>query len=344
MAAPPEVLFDRFFQQFNGYPKPRATRDPDPRPYRGKKDLTGLPPILESLLMSIQQSFNEALRNEKRNVPEHKPHPPFHLDYIDSEIPNALAFRYENFSFIGITMELVNFLWETCVRLSRSEAGGTALGIQVSPERYESIHVVLFRIQLSFVITHEYTHHVHGHLSELAFFDEIRSGNKTGSLEQQMMEVDADGYAAYHVLAHLMGSEGRPHAVGLLNLDTEPTEIQDQVLFSCFVAAIAAYMFVRAPEVLDKSAIYKLTHPPQAARMNCLMQQAIGWCKQNRPSLAACMTLNRFQHLMEVVAEATWGINGGRSWAAQTSFLQSGEGAEYFKKLDKALKAHVQSL
>lgn len=326
MSAPPEVLFDRFFQQFKGYPKQVRPEDQDPRPYKGKKNLSELQPDVETLLTSIQESFNEALRNEKKNIPEHKPHPPFHFDYIDSDIPNALAFSFENFAFIGITIALVNVLWETCVRLSRSESVGAVLGIQVSPERYEPIHVVLFRIQLSFVISHEYTHHVHGHLSEVTFFDEIRSTNKTGNLEQQMMEVDADGYAAYHVLAHLMGSEGRPHALGLLSLDSEPADMQDQVLFSCFIAAIAAYLFVRPPEPLDNN-IYKLTHPPQAARMNCLMQQAISWCKQNRPALASWMTLERFQNLMEIVAEATWGTNGGRNWGKQTAFLQSEEGA-----------------
>jgi hypothetical protein len=120
--------------------------------------------------------------------------------------------------------------------------------------------------------------------------------------------------------------------------------MQDQVLFSCFVAAIAAYLFVRPPDSLDNNNIYKLTHPPQAARMNCLMQQAISWCKQNRPAIVSWMTLERFQNLMEVVAESTWGSNGGRNWAKQTAFLQSDEGAKYFAKLDTALKAHVQAL
>jgi hypothetical protein len=342
-STPPEVLFDRFFQQFKSR-QPVRPEDPDPRPYRGKRDLSGLSPLVETLLTSIQRSFNEALRNEKQNVPEHKPHPPFHFDYIDSEVPNALAFSYANFSFIGITMGLVDVLWETCVRLSRSETVGSVLGIPISPERYEPIHVALFRIQLSFVISHEFTHHVHGHVSGSMFFDEVRGGAETGNLEKQVLEVDADGYAAYHVLAHLMESEGRPLALELLDLEVKPRDIQDQVLFSCFVAAIAAYMFVRPPDKLDGTAIYKLTHPPQAARMNCLMQQAIAWCKQNLPALAEWMTLSRFQNIMEVVAEATWGMNGGRSWESQTSFLQSEEGAEYFGRLDQALKAHVQSL
>jgi hypothetical protein len=56
------------------------------------------------------------------------------------------------------------------------------------------------------------------------------------------------------------------------------------------------------------------------------------------------MALQRFQDLMEVVAQATWGVNGARSWAGQMAFLESKEGAEYFEKLDKALKAHVHSL
>jgi hypothetical protein len=340
MSIPPEVLFHRFFQTLSS-----AHRET----YKGKADLDRLQrPLVQSLLAAIQKGFNDALRDEKRNVPEHVDHPPFHFDYIDSSTPNALAFRYEGYSFVGITIALINTLWDVCFRLSRSAVVATVLCVRLRADEYDKLHIVLFRTLLNFVVSHEYTHHVHGHVtlrgSDSMFSNEILDDGETGNLEQQTLEADADGYAVYHVLANLIDGGGRAQEVSLLKLEAEPSEVQDEVLFSCFVVAVGAYMFVRPPQALDSANIYNLTHPPQAARMNCLMQQAISWCKQKRPGLQAWMTLDRFRRLMRAVAEATWGMNGGRDWAAQIAFLQSEDGAEYFRKLDRSLKAYVQSL
>jgi len=307
-----------------------------------------LEPTFRSLLAGIQESFNEALREEKKNVAEHVGHPPFHFDYVDSDISNALAFRYEDYSFIGVTMALIHILWDTCVQLSRSEAVAMLLGVTLTPEKYDPVHVVLFQTQLKFVVSHEYTHHVHGHVfprgADSIFSNEILGDGESGSMKRQALEADADGYAAYHVLAHLIEGEGRSHAVSLLKLEAEPSSFQDEVLFACFVVGIGAFLFVRPPTALDNASVYALTHPPQAARMDYVMRHAIAWCRQNRPGLIARMTPDRFQMLMNAVAEATWGMNGGRDWAAQTAFLRSQAGSEYFKRLDESLKAHVRSL
>jgi hypothetical protein len=340
MSIPPEVLFHRFFQTFSGE---------DSQKYKGKADLDRLQqPTVQSLLVAIQKQFNEALREEKKDVPEHVDHPPFHFDYIDSSTPNALAFRYEGYSFVGITIALIHTLWDVCFRLSRSEVVGTRLDVRLTPEEYDKLHVVLFRTQLNFVVSHEYTHHVHGHRtppgSESMFSNEIVDDGETGNLEQQTLEADADGYAVYHVLANLIDGGERAQAVSLLKLEAKPVSVQDRVLFSCFVVAIGAYLFVRPPQALDNVSIYELTHPPQAARMNFLMHQAIFWCKQKRPGLEAWMTLDRFQRLMKGVAEATWGMNGGKDWVQQIEFLRSEDGAEYVRKLDRSLKAYIQSL
>lgn len=37
-------------------------------------------------------------------------------------------------------------------------------------------------------------------------------------------------------------------------------------------------------------------------------------------------------------------MRGGRDWEAQVAFLRSEEGAEYLRKLDKALKDYAESL
>jgi hypothetical protein len=314
----------------------------------GQQDLDVLQPAVQSLLVSIQEAINEALRNEKKNVSEHVDHPSFQFEFVDVSMANALASRFEDFSFIGITLPLVSMLWDTCVRLSRSEAVATILGMPFTGEEYDPIHALLLGTQISFVVAHEYTHHVHGHLlqrgSVAALLNEVLDSNNSGNLEWQALEVDADGYAVYHVLADLIGGNRRQQAVDLMRCGKQKDSIQDEVLLFSFVIAVGALLFAQALSPVDAAVIYALTHPPQAARMNYIMNFAIGWCKQNRPGLETSMTTERFRALMGAVATATWGMNGGSDWFAQTSFLQSDDGFRYIEKLDECVKAHIQSL
>jgi hypothetical protein len=86
-------------------------------------------PVLRLWLSKIQGWFNESL-NQEQDIPDHVEHPPFHLDYIDdSGVPNAIAFRSDGYSFIGITMTLISTLWEVCIRLSRSDTIVALIGV-----------------------------------------------------------------------------------------------------------------------------------------------------------------------------------------------------------------------
>lgn len=339
MPVPPEVLFDRFFRT----EVPATTR----QSYKSKQDLDVLEPALRSLLVSIQESLNEALRSGRKDIAEHVDHGPFHFDYVDSTVPNAVAFVHNGYSFIGVTMPLINKLLQVCARLSRSEAITTVLGVRLPPEERDALHVVLLRTQLNFVVCHEYTHHVHGHQSireSGGLFNEILEDHPDADMvEEQAREMDADGYASYLVLFHLF-AEGRAHSIRLLKADMEPDRIQDELLFDSFVAAVGGFLFVSPPTALDSTRVYNLVHPPQAARMDNIMKSALSWCSQNRPRLQGRMSTERFQMIMNAVAQATWGMNGGSNWGAQGAFLQSREGSEYLRKLQKRLKAHVQSL
>lgn len=160
MTTPPEVLFDRYFRSDECHPDNR-------RYYTGKKNVTELSPQLASFLTDIQAALNESLNNEKENVPGHVEHPPFHFDYVISAVPNAIAFAFTfaNISFVGITMPLINTLWDACVELSKSVSIGALLDMPETPEREEAILTVMFQTQLIFVVLHEWTHHVHGHCS-----------------------------------------------------------------------------------------------------------------------------------------------------------------------------------
>src|ERR1700740_743016 len=158
---PPEVLFDRYFRSDECHRDNRCH-------YKGKQNLSNLSPQLASFLTDIQAALNESLNNEKQNVRGHVEHPPFHFDYVISAIPNAIAFAFADVSFIGITMPLINTLWDACVELSKSGGIRALLRVPETTEAEEAILTVMFQTQLIFVVLHEWTHHVHGHCSRRA--------------------------------------------------------------------------------------------------------------------------------------------------------------------------------
>jgi hypothetical protein len=198
MAIPPEVAFDRYFQTYFPYIPPVRPEDPDSRRFKGRQDLTVLPATLEGQLRSIQEAFNEALSNEKQNVPEHAKHPPFHVDYVEASEQNAIAFLFDEYSFIAITTPLIFAISDVCLRLSQAATIAALLGVRGSDEGYNELHAVLFQILTAFVITHEWAHHVHGHVADGgSLFPSEILGNGGGSLESQVKEVVADGYSVY---------------------------------------------------------------------------------------------------------------------------------------------------
>lgn len=347
MSIPPEVLFHRYFQS-----RPGLLR----HGYLGKADLDRLRPetLPGSLLESLQGMLNDALRHENTAIPEHIDHDPFHFDYVDSAEPNALAFCSGGYSFIGVTIPLLEQLWRACVRLSESADVASALAVPQKteesnlPTSAQRIQVVLFRLQLFFVVLHEYTHVVHGHVTrqalEAGFPSEVLI-DEGGSLEQQACEADADGYAVYYVLTSVIGgAEERTHLLDVLNLLEKPPDEQDRLLVGAFILAVGAFLFIRPPQALTITSAYRFTHPPHAARMNLVMKAVKSWCVQNRPALVAWMTLERFQASMRAIAAATWGMNGGQDWSEQTRFLQSEPGRVYFRELDDCLIQVVKAL
>ena len=337
MPLPPEVLFHRYFQELGPF---------DRKKYRGKHDLERLePPELRPLLVAIQGALNEGL-NEEDAVRVPVDCGPFHFDYIDSTVPNALAFRHDDYSFIGITITLVYELWDASDLLGKSEEIASLIGVRLVGEQREALRVVFFRTMLSFVVLHEWTHHIHGHVSPLGLgsvhFDEILDGGQGGDLGSQAFEVDADGYAVHLLLNNLIAGNARASAVAIfLKLDEEPVSVQDEVLFACFVVAVGAFLYIRPPLTVNSTNVYTLSHPPQAERMNFIINQAMRWCQPSRVGLAAWMTLDRFQKLMRGAAEATLGDSGGINWAAQTAFLTSPGGREYNRKLNGVYESHL---
>jgi hypothetical protein len=336
MAIPPEVAFDRFLRSQTVYKE-------------GKQDLDRLDrPEDRAPLTAIQHTLNLALRNENRSVPEHKEHAPFHLDYVNTGTENAHAYSCQDYSFVGLTMGLIRKITDVCLRLSGSDEITAHLDIEVTPDVRNGLQAILFDNALSFIVAHEFAHIVHGHVEQRGAksnsFNELLDDSDVASLEDQIMETDADGYAAYQVLANVIGTNRCTQAVTALKVSDKPLASQDEALFFCFMVAVVGFFFARTPVDICRNDIYRLTHPPQVARLNYAMEHALAWCKLNRPALAVWLTRDRFLSVTKSTAEAIWGMSGRLAWDSQIAFFQSNAGLEYIRKLGEGLKSYVAAL
>ena len=338
---PPEVAFDRYFRGLNLSQQ---------KTYEGKFDIEQLAPgPLRELLLRLQSALNLALANE-RYVPEHRDHPPFHVDYIRSAEMNALAFRHEGYSFIGLTIPLIEEAGQLCRRLCNSADLLSALGLTLTQEVSEELGALLLKILIFFVVSHEYTHIVHGHpLSEATDsqpINEILLENRVGSLDEQTMEADADSYAIYHIMENWIRGAERSPSISLLKMDGASMDDQDELLFACIVVAIGAYFVLHPVPQLDAKNVYCFKHPPHPVRLNSLMETAIGWCQKNRPGLEGRMRPERFNSILSIVASLVWEFDELKSqhWKSQVAFLQTPEGASYVADLRRCKNEYRASL
>jgi N6-adenosine-specific RNA methylase IME4 len=350
MDTPPEVIFDRHLRNLRN----RADR----ARYRGKADLDRVPDgqLPVTLLREIQVILNDALRAENEAMPHHVPHDPFHFDYVISDEENAITVCTHGYSFIGVTLPMIDAMWKSSERLAKSLAFAAILDMQLTDDDIhdmsvpQRIAVVIFRLQLLFIVLHEYAHVVHGHIHEhdedAVFADEVR--DVEGTFEQQVRETDADGYAAYFALANIFVGIERAHLLSVLGQTDKPTDMQDKVLLSCFVVATATYYttatasaFANREErrAYSSDTVCTFTHPPQVARMNVMMRNVNTWCIQNDTGLDNWMTSDRLAMLMRMVSAAT--LNDvGHDWFDQIAFLRSDDGVAYIQKLCDTLMAH----
>jgi hypothetical protein len=174
----PEDILDRLVKN-NAFPEGYA--------YPASLDL--LEPTFRSLLLSVQGTLTGALGRENANVSDGVAHPPFHVDYMDAKEENALAFQHEGYAFIVITLPMIKLLLQTSELLSRSPSIAHLLDIgPASSQLTEMLHAALFSIQLSFLVSHEYTHHIHEHVgasgSGLTIRKEVHESTTVGELRE----------------------------------------------------------------------------------------------------------------------------------------------------------------
>lgn len=328
----PEVLFHRYFQTELNYTERQI--------FRGKADVYELADAESELLLSVQQVLNRALANERADDPDRSPDDRFHFDYIDSDSLNALAFCHGGYSFIGMTMPLVRSLFMVCARLSEDEDVMGLLGLKV-PNLFLAAAA---RIQIFFIVSHEYTHHIHGHVRQLSGDSALTEyGCPVGAdvIGRHCLELDADAYAVYLALTNLIAGEERRAAVAALGIETNPSAQQDRILLATFIVSVGAHFLSRSKRLFD---VANSSHPPAAARMQFVMEHVRFWCRDLHPGLHPWITPEVFHELMAVTARATWPPDGVEAWENQIAFLTSDQGHAYTAELAAALDAYKSKL
>jgi hypothetical protein len=334
---PPEIILDRIVRN-------ELRQEDGCSGYSGKLDIDRIEPeSLRSFLHLVQSTMNEGLRLEGVNASAGVEHPPFHFDYLDvaDETANAHAFQRENFSFIVVTFPMIGLLWRSSHALSRSPLILNPL--RLNPEvNMEAMHGFLFQIQLDFLVAHEYTHHIHRHCVESGneathIWTELRCDKASGDINWQARELDADGYAAYIVLSHVLRGDRRNSALADLRAAALPDIEADELLLTCYFLALLAFFCALWRGAADAASIYRLTHPPAPVRIKYAIQVAEMWCGQHGSVPSSWFAPARFQELFRAVAQL-FGEPIRQTWDAQMAFLRSPEGVRYDGELFQAFE------
>jgi len=341
--APPEVILDRFVRT-------QLRNEHGFSDYVGKLDIERVEsPSFRSFLRLIQKTMNETLRLEGVNASGAVQHPPFHFDYLDVGvgIKNAITFQHADFSFIVVTLPLVESVWHLSQRLSRSPIVAELLHLDPVKVVPDALQGLLFTIQLAFLVSHEYTHHVHRHCVEsqtgvIGLWTEFLHDATCGSMNSQAQELDADGYAAYLVLAHLLRGEMRPSALAELGRSEVPGTDGDELLLTCFFLGVLAFFCEFWHGDIDMASVYQFRHPPPPVRIKYMIQVAEMWCGQNGSVSQSWFSSARFQKLFRAAAEVTE-ENARQTWDAQMSFLRGADGVRYDQQLFERFEAVRQN-
>lgn len=322
----PEILFHRYFRTLTN-PKDRAI-------YRGRADLGLLEPTLRSLLLTLQQSYNAALKL-RGNVFERGACPEFHVDYVDATMMSAFSFEFEGRAFLALSVPLITAVWRASERLSQSQ--GVMDHFRTGAVDLSEVVSVLFLAQMSFLVTHEFAHHDRGHFSRQLEAGEVPNDlaidSASGSVAEQAKEIDADGWALMLNVDHWLAGHGRKSVLKALKAEGYQAHDADHVLLLFFVASLCAVLLLWRPIPINEATVYQLSHPPQAARMERILLTIDMWAKGSHPWLTLDATQSKLPALISAVEEALAPLTGAHNWEQQISFLKTSAGTGYMAAL-----------
>jgi hypothetical protein len=336
---PPEVILDRFVRT-------QLCNQAGLSGYIGKLDIETVEShSFRSLLYLVQDTMNEALRLEGVNASGGVEHSPFHFDYLDvsAGITNAHAFEHGGFAFIAVTLPMVELVWHLSHRLSRSPRVCQLLNSSPAALDPDALQGLLSQLQLNFLVSHEYTHHVHRHCVESeagvkGLWTEFLRDETGGTINSQAQELDADGYAIYLVLSHLLRGERRESALAVLG-GTHKTGLDgDELLLTCFFLALLAFFCAFWRGGVDLTTIYRFRHPPPPVRIKYAIQVTDMWSGQNESVPRSWFVPARLQALFGAAADVI-SRTARSEWDAQMSFLRAADGTRYDGQLFERFEA-----
>lgn len=330
---PPEVILDRWIKE-------RSRRHEGTfSEYAGTADISRVePPSYSSLLQTLKENVNEALSLEGPNASGGVEHPPFHFDYVEvhSPIQNAHAFQDGGFSFIAVTLPMVELIVRASRRLSRAPVVLERLGLADRELDLDGFHGLLCQIQMNFLVSHEYTHHIHRHCVEngaaAGVWNEFHDDAQNAGLDSQAQELIADGFATMLSLSHLLRGERRASTLEQLGRPAISQIEGDELLLTCFFVAIITYFCSFWHRVADIAALRQSTHPSPPVRIKHVINVSEMWCGLYESVPKSWFGPLRLQGLFSAATESVE-LAMKETWDAQIALLGSAAGDEYDRQL-----------
>lgn len=159
-----------------------------------------------------------------------------------------------------------------------------------------------------------------------------------GRIDDQVLELDADAYGLYLVLANFIRGGGREGALAQLGQQHLSKIDADSLLLTCFFIAVLAFFCAIWPEDIKMDSVWQLSHPPPPVRIDFTIRVAQLWCSQNESLPESWFTSDRLQEIFQAVLAGIRGA-GLYGWDAHISFFRGEEGTRYNRKLLEMFEA-----
>jgi hypothetical protein len=190
--------------------------------------------------------------------------------------------------------------------------------------------------ELQYISNHELGHMFHGHCADLragryhAEFSVQSLLQESIGMEGQAKELEADGYAVNLLLKNLLfGESGQ-----FMHRRVKSKLPMREFSLALFVLSVAAVLYYLEPMTFNPSSVRKSTHSDGLVRMNILMGEILGWCKDNA-GWPDAISLEEFQRVTSLVATAASNPAQEQIWTAQGVYLQTDAGKAYLNDIYK---------
>jgi hypothetical protein len=190
-------------------------------------------------------------------------------------------------------------------------------------------------LQVSFLVSHEYTHHVHRHLPADAgdgTWTELAQDLASGGMYRQAQELDADAFAIYLGLGNFVRGAGRQGALSQLGRPRLRDLEADALLLKCFFLSMTSIFCALWRGNIRIASIWDVSHPPAPVRIEYAIRVAKMWCKQNQSVPQPWLESGRFREVFRAAVDAVGGTTP-QEWDDHIKFLTSEEGSKYNESL-----------